>query len=58
MNPEDFPAPTTGFVITNFLVVSDQDRSRESYKDPFDGLTLIGARPRDHGGRQMEQLNE
>jgi len=29
MNPEDFPAPKDGFVITHFLVVSDQDRSRE-----------------------------
>ena len=44
MNPEDFHAPTTGFVITNFLVVSDQERSRESYQDPFDGLILNGAR--------------
>ena len=24
MNPEDFPAPREGFVITHFLVVSDQ----------------------------------
>jgi len=32
MNPEDFPAPKDGFVITHFLVVSDQDRSREFYR--------------------------
>jgi hypothetical protein len=35
---EDFPAPTEGFVLTNFLVVSDQDRSREFY------LSLFGPR--------------
>jgi hypothetical protein len=26
MNPDDFPAPKDGFVITHLLVVSDQDR--------------------------------
>jgi lactoylglutathione lyase len=31
MDADDFPAPKQGFVITNFLVVSDQDRSREFY---------------------------
>ncbi len=31
MDPEDFPAPGEGFVITQFLVVSDQARSREFY---------------------------
>jgi catechol 2,3-dioxygenase-like lactoylglutathione lyase family enzyme len=28
----DFPAPTEGLVLTHFLVVSDQDRSREFYQ--------------------------
>ncbi|MGH2767195.1 MAG: hypothetical protein ACRDKA_15005 [Actinomycetota bacterium] len=28
MELEDFPAPKEGFVVTHFLVVSDQDRSR------------------------------
>ena len=28
----EFPAPKEGFVITQFLVVSDQDRSREFYR--------------------------
>jgi len=37
MNPEDFPAPKQGFVITHFLVVADQDRSREFYR------SLLGA---------------
>jgi catechol 2,3-dioxygenase-like lactoylglutathione lyase family enzyme len=45
MNPEDFPAPGEGFVITHFLVVSDQDRSREFYKSLFDGLVLIERDP-------------
>jgi lactoylglutathione lyase len=34
---EDFPAPTDGFVLTHFLVVSDQDRSREFYRSLFGG---------------------
>ena len=45
MNPDDFPAPATGFVITNFLVVSDQDRSREFYRTLFDGQVLIERDP-------------
>jgi catechol 2,3-dioxygenase-like lactoylglutathione lyase family enzyme len=45
MNPEDFPAPKEGFLITHFLVVSDQDRSREFYKSLFDGLVLIERDP-------------
>jgi lactoylglutathione lyase len=45
MNPEDFPAPKEGFVITHFLVVSDQDRSREFYQRIFDGLVLIERDP-------------
>jgi catechol 2,3-dioxygenase-like lactoylglutathione lyase family enzyme len=45
MNPDDFPAPRDGFVITHFLVVSDQDRSREFYKKIFDGTVLIERDP-------------
>lgn len=45
MNPEDFPAPTQGFVITHFLVVSDQDRSREFYQSVFGGQVLIERDP-------------
>ena len=37
---EDFPAPSEGFVLTHFLVVSDQDRSREFYQSLFDGLVV------------------
>ena len=45
MNPDDFPAPKEGFVITHFLVVADQDRSREFYKSIFDGEVLIERDP-------------
>ncbi len=45
MNPSDFPAPTEGFVITHFLVVSDQDRSREFYRSLLDGQVLIERDP-------------
>src|ERR1700674_3160918 len=45
MNPDDFPAPKDGFVITHFLVVSDQDRSREFYRSLFDGQVLLERDP-------------
>ena len=45
MNPEDFPAPKEGFVITHFLVVSDQERSREFYRSLFDGQVLLERDP-------------
>ena len=32
MDLTDFPIPTDGLVLTQFLVVSDQDRSREFYQ--------------------------
>ena len=35
--PSKSPAPKEGFVLTHFLVVSDQDRSREFYKSVLDG---------------------
>jgi lactoylglutathione lyase len=37
---DDFPAPREGFVLTHFLVVSDQDRSREWYTRVFDAQVL------------------
>jgi lactoylglutathione lyase len=40
MGQDDFPAPQTGFVVTHFLVVSDQDRSREFYRSVF-GATVV-----------------
>ena len=45
MNPDDFPAPREGFVITQFLVVSDQDRSREFYRTIFDGVVVLERDP-------------
>ncbi|MCA1701983.1 MAG: VOC family protein [Actinobacteria bacterium] len=41
----DFPAPKEGFVITHFLVVSDQDRSRDFYRSLFDGQVLLERDP-------------
>jgi catechol 2,3-dioxygenase-like lactoylglutathione lyase family enzyme len=45
MNPDDFPAPKDGFILTHFLVVSDQDRSREFYKKLFNAKVLIERDP-------------
>src|ERR1700741_5392847 len=40
MTETDFPAPQSGFVVTHFLVVADQDRSREFYRSVF-GATVV-----------------
>ena len=45
MHQPDFPAPDSGFLITHFLVVSDQDRSREFYRSLFDGQVLLERDP-------------
>ena len=45
MNQDDFPAPRAGFVLTHFLVVADQDRSREFYRSLFDGQVLVERDP-------------
>src|SRR5207248_9882796 len=45
MEQFDFPAPKDGFVITNFLVVSDQDRSRDFYQRIFDGKVVLERDP-------------
>lgn len=45
MNPDDFPAPNDGFVLSYFLVVSDQDRSRVFYQSLFDGQVLMERDP-------------
>lgn len=45
MNPEDFPAPKEGFVLTHFLVVSDQDRSRDFYESLFDAQVVLERDP-------------
>jgi len=45
MNPDDFPAPKEGFVITHVLVVADQDRSREFYRELLGGQVLLERDP-------------
>jgi len=45
MNPDDVPAPASGFVLTHFLVVSDQDRSREYYRTLFDATVVLERDP-------------
>lgn len=45
MDAGDFPAPTEGFVLTHFLVVADQDRSREFYRTLFDGKVVLERDP-------------
>lgn len=45
MNADDFPAPSEGFVITHFLVVSDQDRSREFYRSLLGGTIVLERDP-------------
>ena len=40
MTETDFPAPQSGFVVTHFLVVADQDRSRDFYQSVF-GATVV-----------------
>jgi catechol 2,3-dioxygenase-like lactoylglutathione lyase family enzyme len=43
MSHDDFPGPESGFVLTHFLVVSDQDRSRDFYQSVF-GATVVRER--------------
>ena len=45
MNPDDFPAPKEGFVITHVLVVADQDRSREFYQSLLGGQVVLEGDP-------------
>jgi lactoylglutathione lyase len=45
MNRDDFPAPTEGFVLTHFLVVADQDLSRDFYKRLFDARVVLERDP-------------
>ena len=45
MSQDDWPAPETGFVVTHFLVVSDQDRSREFYQSVFGAKVLLERDP-------------
>jgi hypothetical protein len=46
MDPSDFPAPQDGgFVVTHFLVVADQDRSRDFYQKIFNGKVVLERNP-------------
>src|SRR5580700_8286512 len=45
MTESEFPAPQSGFVVTHFLVVSDQDRSREFYRSLFDATVVLERDP-------------
>jgi hypothetical protein len=45
MNPDDFPAPNGGIILTHFLVVSDQDRSREFSQSLLGGQVLLERDP-------------
>ena len=45
MSPEDFPTPASGFVLTHFLVVSDQDRSRDFYRSVFEATVVLERDP-------------
>jgi lactoylglutathione lyase len=45
MDRSDFPAPTEGFVLTHFLVVSDQERSRTWYENVLGAKTLMERDP-------------
>lgn len=45
MTQDDWPAPDTGFVLTHFLVVSDQDRSRDFYQSVFGAKVVLERDP-------------
>ena len=45
MTDGDFPAPREGFVLTHFLVVSDQDRSRDFYREVFGAKVVMERDP-------------
>ena len=45
MNPDDFPAPKEGFVITHVLVVADQGRSRDFYRSLLGGQVVLDGDP-------------
>ena len=45
MTENDFPDPQSGFVVTHFLVVSDQDRSREFYRTVFGARVVLERDP-------------
>ncbi len=45
MKRDDFPAPLEGMVLTHFLTVEDQDRSRRFYADVLGGQVVLERDP-------------
>ncbi len=45
MTGNDFPAPDSGFVVTHFVVVADQDRSRDFYQKVFGAKVVLARDP-------------
>jgi lactoylglutathione lyase len=45
MTENELPDPQTGFVVTHFLVVADQDRSREFYRSVLGATVLFERDP-------------
>ena len=45
MTDSEFPSPGSGFVVTHFLVVSDQDRSRDFYRTVFGAKVILERDP-------------
>ena len=45
MKRDDFPAPLEGMVLTHFLTVEDQDRSRGFYADVLGGQVVLERDP-------------
>jgi lactoylglutathione lyase len=45
MSDTEFPDPDSGFVVTHFLVVSDQERSREYYRSVFGARVVLARDP-------------
>jgi lactoylglutathione lyase len=45
MGPEDFPAPSEGFVLTHFIVSADVPRSRDFYAGVLGGTVVLDGEP-------------
>jgi lactoylglutathione lyase len=45
MSETEFPDPDSGFVVTHFLVVADQERSREYYRSVFGARVVLARDP-------------
>ena len=45
MAPEDFPAPSEGFVLTHFIVAADVARTRDFYTGVLGGTVVLDGEP-------------